>query len=421
MSLQRESSRLEYESEVSNSFLKTVSAYANYHGGIVHFGIDDKGSVVGITDPVKECLNIENKINDNIHPTPKFTLSIDESSNTIILEVFEGPHKPYLYKNKAYKRADSSTTETDRVEFTRLILEGSNKDFEELPAFNQNLTFQYLESSLKKTLHIDQLNMDILKTLDLYSDAEGYNRAAEILADQNQFSGLDIARFGKNINEFLSREVLEGISALEQYDQAMKLFDQYYQFEVIEGGHRKKIEIIPKEAFREALANSLVHRMWDVRRTINISMHEDRIEIASPGGLLPGISKEEYLKGQVSMLRNPILGNVFFRLKYIEKFGTGIRRILHAYEDNVVKPEFSLYENSIEVKLPIIERNSSMLSSEEQIVFHALSNRGALSRLEIQRLSDLSKDKTIRILNALTEKNIIERTGTGRGTKYRRL
>ena len=56
-------------------------------------------------------------------------------------------------------------------------------------------------------------------------------------------------------------------------------------------------------------------------------MYENRIEISSPGGLPSELSEEEYLNGQISILRNPIIGNVFFRLKYIEKFGTGILRI----------------------------------------------------------------------------------------------
>lgn len=65
--------------------------------------------------------------------------------------------------------------------------------------------------------------------------------------------------------------------------------------------------------------------------------------ISSPGGLPAGISEEEYLNGQISILRNPIIGNVFFRLKYIEKFGTGIMRINHAYRNALIKPSYSVF------------------------------------------------------------------------------
>ena len=97
------------------------------------------------------------------------------------------------------------------------------------------------------------------------------------------------------------------------------MFRKYYQYEKIEGAERKCIDKIPEKAFREAIANALIHRMWDIPASIKVSMYADRIEISSPGGLPAGISEEEYLNGQISILRNPIIGNVFFRLKYIEK------------------------------------------------------------------------------------------------------
>jgi ATP-dependent DNA helicase RecG len=152
-----------------------------------------------------------------------------------------------------------------------------------------------------------------------------------------------------------------------------------------------------------------------------ISMHRDRIEIASPGGLPFGLSKEEYLSGQISMLRNPIIGNVFFRLKYIEMFGTGIRRINYAYAENIIKPEFRILENSIKLILPLIQENIGLLSTDEQIVFEELFDGIPKYRIEIEEKTQLNKDKLIRVLNQLIDKNVIEKSGKGRGTKYNRI
>ena len=187
----------------------------------------------------------------------------------------------------------------------------------------------------------------VLKTLNLYSDHIGYNRAAELLADKNNYPGIDIVRFGENINEFLDRETYQGISLIDLYDKTINMFNKYYKYEIIEGSERKKIELIPEEGFREALANAIVHRIWDIQAPIRISMFKDKIEIISPGSLTTGLSKEEFLNGQISIFRNPIIGNIFFRLKYIEMFGTGIRRIKYVYEDSIRKPEFSINDNSI--------------------------------------------------------------------------
>ena len=136
----KETRNLEFKQDITNSFLKTVSAFANYGSGEIKFGICDDGTVAGIKNPNQMCLDIENKINDSIDPVPDFTLAVSKD-NVITLSVEEGVYKPYFYKSKAYRRNDSSTIEVDRLELSRLILEGQNKNFEDLASKEQNLSF----------------------------------------------------------------------------------------------------------------------------------------------------------------------------------------------------------------------------------------------------------------------------------------
>lgn len=108
--------------------------------------------------------------------------------------------KPYLYKSKAYKRNDTATIEVDTLEFTRLILEGKHLNFEELPSGEQELSFDELAASMKQITGIEEFDKDVLRTLNLYSNRQGYNNAAALLADHNNFPGIDIARFGTDIS-----------------------------------------------------------------------------------------------------------------------------------------------------------------------------------------------------------------------------
>jgi len=220
----RESKYLEYKESVTNTFLKTVSAYANYGSGEIVFGIADDGQIIGIDDPEKTCLDIENRINDSVDPVPEYTLSINGKTSVITLRVMEGIHKPYLYKAKAYRRNDSATIPVDRLELSRLVLEGQNMSFEELPASDQQLKFEVLKEKLTEIIHIESFSLDTLKTLELYSDNIGYNKAAELLSDTNRFYGTDIVRFGDNISIILDRETLEHRSLLLQYEQALELY-----------------------------------------------------------------------------------------------------------------------------------------------------------------------------------------------------
>lgn len=412
----KENRYLEFKSEITNTFLKTVSAFANFGDGRILFGVGDNGDSIGFADPQKVCLDIENKINDSISPKPDFNLSVNDD-NTVCLEVSKGRYTPYLYKGKAYRRSDTATIETDQGELRKLAIEGANLSFEELSYGNNLLTFEALETKMKKTMGIKALSEDVLRTLGFFTEDGEYNNAAAIFSDVNNFYGTDIARFGNSISEIMERETVSRVSVLEQYDKAVSYFKRYYQYEEISGIERKTVELIPEAAYREAVANALIHREWDINSHIRIAMFKDRIEINSPGGLPKGITRGEYLRGGISYLRNPILGNVFFRMHYIEMFGTGISRILELYRDAAVKPQFNITENVISVILPVLKTTYDVTEDEAKII-SVLKGAYQLSSSEISKASGFSRAKTIRLLNMLTEKNFVKCTGKGRGTKY---
>ena len=413
----KESRELELKSTITNTFLKTVSAFSNYNTGKIIFGVDDNGKIIGLENIEELCLDLENKINDNISPKPDFRFIKDTKKNIITLIVEEGFNKPYLYKGKAYKRNDTSTVEVDRIEFNRLTLLGLNQYYEELKARKQNLKFEVLTKELEEKLSLKNFSKDVLKTLNLYDDKIGYNNAAELFADSNTFSGIDIAKFGKNIDEILDRNLFVNISIISQFQKTLEVFNRYYKYEQILGSERIEKELIPEKAFRETIANALIHRTWDINSNIRISMYENKIEVSSPGGLPSGISEKEYLNGQISQLRNPILANIFFRLKYIEMFGTGIRRINESYKDYAVKPAFEIFENSIKITLPIIT-TKLFLTTDEKIVMDILEKGAILSSGEILQMTEFKKDKLNRLLKKLIQKNYIDVIGNGRGTKY---
>ena len=413
----KESKELELKSTITNTFLKTVSAFSNYNSGKIIFGVDDNGKIIGLENIEELCLDLENKINDNISPKPDFRFIKDTKKNIITLIVEEGFNKPYLYKGKAYKRNDTSTVEVDRIEFNRLTLLGLNQYYEELKAKKQNLKFEVLTKELEEKLSLKNFSKDVLKTLNLYDDKIGYNNAAELFADNNTFSGTDIVKFGKNIDEILDRNLFINMSIISQFQKTLEVFNRYYKYEQILGSERIEKELIPEKAFRETIANALIHRTWDVNSNIKVSMYEDKIEVSSPDGLPSGISEKEHLNGQISQLRNPILANIFFRLKYIEMFGTGIRRINESYKDYAVKPAFEIFENSIKITLPIIT-TKLFLTTDEKIVMDILEKGAILSSGEILQMTEFKKDKLNRLLKKLIQKNYIDVIGNGRGTKY---
>lgn len=413
----RETRTLEFKETITNTFLKTVSAFSNYDGGTIYFGIDDDGNIKGLKDVKQACLDIENKINNSISPQPNYTMEIQNNDQTIKLTVKSGIQKPYLYKSKAFKRNDTATIEADTLELSRLILEGKNISFEELPCRQQELSFEILHRKLKEHIQIEAFNQDTLRTLNLYDNNNGYNNAAAILADTNHFPGIDIVKFGENISIIQKRATFENRSILEVYEKSIDVFRDYYQYEVIQGADREKVEKIPEAAFREAIANALIHRAWDIASQIRVLMFDDRIEVISPGGLPSRITEEEYLSGKLSVLRNRNLANVFYRLGFVEIFGTGITRIKHLYEEGLIKPDFEVSENTIKIVLPVFEKNLN-LTENEQTVYKFLSKTMLKPISEIAPYVPFGRSKTTQLLKGMEQKGIVVVEGKGRGTKY---
>ena len=152
----KENRVFEAKETITNTFLKTVSAYANFGDGIIQFGITDDGDIIGIENAEDACLDIENRINDSISPVPDYQLSVDDKNNVITLQVKEGNFKPYYYKSKAYKRNDTATIEVDRIELNHLILEGENRSYDELTSNEKELNFTILEKKMKEADETDR-------------------------------------------------------------------------------------------------------------------------------------------------------------------------------------------------------------------------------------------------------------------------
>lgn len=131
---------------------------------------------------------------------------------------------------------------------------------------------------------------------------------------------------------------------------------------------------------------------------IKVLMFDDRIEIISPGGVPSGITEDEYLSGKLSVLRNRNLANVFYRLGFVEIFGTGITRIKQLYEEGLKQPDFEVAENTIKIVLSVFEKNLNLT------VYKILSKTTLKSISEINPYALFGKSKTTQLLKEMSKK-----------------
>lgn len=417
----QESKTVEFKSQVSPTFLKTVSAFANEEGGRIYFGIEDDGTIKGVSDPAKIRLSIENAINDGINPRPAFSLETEqlESRSVVVLDVKQGQDCPYLYQGKAYGRSDTSSVALDSAALRKLALRDEPENFEGAPSKLQNLSFETLGQAFQETLGVDAENTIVLKTLGLCKNGV-FDNVAALLSDENPFPGIKLVRYDKDGLGIFERVTLDSMSVLSQLTEALLWHKRYYVVERVHGAYRVPVELIPHEAFREAVANALVHRNWLIRGRITISMYDDRIVVVSPGGLPDGVDEQQYLEGDLSVPRNENLAYVLLRLGIIEKLGSGVRRMRCAYKKADVMPAFAVSGSAIRVMLPVVEVITNNLGKNEQEILRLL-NAGLSTRENIEQQLGTSRATTTRILKSLVDGGYVERIGQGRATKYKRL
>ena len=349
----------EFKESYLRTILKTVSAFANNHDGRIVIGISDDGKIIGVNNSKEQRINIENAINDNIRPRPYYEIRVLSEMNkeVLIFDIYKGSNTPYTYNNKAYERLDSSTVEVDRDKYEELVLSGKNISYEELPYYGSNLAFSLLEKLLTDNLDIHVFDLDILKSLGLYKHGK-YTIAAGLLADANNFDriGLDVIRYSDESMQFIDdRMNLCNVSILKHIEICMTFFERYIkQKDIIRDEKRISFLEVPKTAFREAIINAIIHRDYHREANNRVEFFPNRIEILSVGGLPLGTSEEEYIKGSYSNVRNRLLADVFYRIGYIEKMGTGIRRIKQSYAKYSAEPKFEVMHHSIRVILPML-------------------------------------------------------------------
>ena len=194
-----------------------------------------------------------------------------------------------------------------------------------------------------------------------------------------------------------------------------------------EGLYRKDVRDYPEEALREALLNSIVHRDYSFSASTLISVYDDRIEFVSIGGLPTGIALEDILLG-LSVCRNPKLAAVFYRLELIEAYGTGLPKIMKAYDGSGRKPEIEVTGNAFKITLP--NRNAGekedvggpgLPGRDEQRILSLIEANGSIARSDVDTLLDVSQPTANRILKRMVGEGLIYREGSGRKTRYKKV
>lgn len=437
-----ENKTTEFKREYVEDIKNTIVAFANCDGGTLYIGVNDDGTACGVGNVDDTMLRVTNAIRDAVRPDVTMFVEcrndvMDEKS-IVCVTVRRGTARPYYLHGKGirpegvYVRQGASTVPATDAAILNMIKETSGDSYEAARSLNQNLTFNKAADFFKKRkVAFAKAQM---RTLHLIGEDDTYTNLAFLLSEQCTHM-IKLAVFeGSRKSVFKDRRELSG-SLLEQLEKAYDYINRYNRTRAeFSGLDRLDMRDYPPEAIREALLNAIVHRDYSFSAATLISIFEDRIEFVTVGGLVKGIALEDVMLG-VSALRNQYLANIFYRLRLIEAYGTGILKINECYSDYTVQPLIETTGNAFKITLPNTnfhaERqkvlnniqtggSTSVPKKEERInaVLELCRSKGSIVRSDVETALGVSQSTAILLLRELTNEGILIKKGKTKNLRY---
>ncbi len=352
-----ESKTLEFKRDLSSprNLLKTLVAFANSAGGKLVVGVADDGQVLGVEDPLAEEERLCNLIADQIAPrlVPNVDLVTVDGKTLLVAEVFVSGTRPHFFKAEGidagvYVRLGSSNRQADAQLITELQRGVAGVSFDALPMPEltpEVLDMQAVAQDFAGKRPVDEAMLQSLRLLVKHQGRLVPSHGGVLLygKDRRQYfddAWVQCGRFmGTDKLDIFDHQDIE--VPLPQAVDAIMLFLKKHAMRGADFSEfrRKDIWSIPIKMLREVVINALVHADYSHRGTpTRVAFFDDRIEVESPGLLMPGLTVEDMRLG-VSQIRNPVIARVFRELELVEQWGSGIPGVFQqAKAENLPEP-----------------------------------------------------------------------------------
>jgi len=336
---------VEFKERYTPRIDEDIVAFANGKGGRVLLGVRDEGEVVGehLSNDLKAKINSLAR-----NCKPEISVDLLETDGVVVVAVEEGSSKPYSCGSGYFRRLNGSTQKMSHEELRVMFAENEPVPFEERTA--RRFTIEGISRG-KIRAFAKEANVivgrapvvDILRSLNV-ADRGGIKNVGVLFfaADPHKFlnqSQMTLAAFKgtEKLHIYDRRDVRDDL--LTQFNEAMSFIKKNLNVrsEIRDGVNRKDIYEIPLEVMREAVVNALMHRDYGIAGTqINVEVYDDRVEIINPGGLPRGITRARL--GSISLRRNELIADLFFRLGKVEKMGMGVKKMREAMARAGLRP-----------------------------------------------------------------------------------
>ena len=414
--MSNENLTVENKIEYTEDIKKEVLAFANSLDGTIFIGIDDDGKKIGVKNPDQVLMKATNAIRDSILPDVTIFIKAQIIEGNIIrMDVAEGTNKPYYLADKGlkpsgvYVRHGTSKAQATNEAIRQMIKTTDGDKYENLRSMEQDLTFDEAKREFEK--RDIEFGDSQMKTLGIKGSDGLYTNLGLLLSDQCLHTIKTAVFTGTEKGGFKTRKELSG-SLLNQLRDCYDFISLNNNLQATFSGlDRVERYDYPEEAIREALLNAIIHRDYAFSGSIIINIYDDRMEFVSLGGLVSGLSQNDIMLG-VSQPRNEKLANVFYLLKHIEAYGTGIKKIMNMYKGEKRQPEIVVSSGAFVMTIPNRNfanevTNELKLKYQHKKVLDFIDDHGTITKDDVERLLDIKQTRAYGVLKEMFELKLI--------------
>ena len=321
------------------SWLKSVSAFANTDGGSLFYGVNDDGVIVGLENPQADADFISEMIKERLDPVPEVQLiPIEHEGHTLLeVKVKAGTLTPYYYyqdgTRTAYVRVGNESVECNSQQLLSLVLKGTHMTWDSLPTqVNASKhSFIILANTFHEQTH-QEWNDKYLESFGLVTPDGKLTNAGLLFVDNCTVfqSRIFCTRWTGLYKDDAISSVEHRANLVLLLKYGMDFFKNYTMSGWVKmPNYRLNLPDYSDRAIFEGLVNHLIHRDYTVMGgEVHIDIYDDRVELVSPGAMLDGTQIQDRDIYKVpSMRRNPVIADMFTQLDYMEKRGSGLRKM----------------------------------------------------------------------------------------------
>jgi ATP-dependent DNA helicase RecG len=448
-----ESETLEFKRNFNKDAIETITAFANTKGGILLVGVEDNGNITGTTINTETLQNWINQV--KISTTPSVIPDIEavsiENRNVVLIKVMEYPIKPIALKGRYIKRVKNSNHQMDISEVTDLHLKTFNTSWDYYIDGNHSIEDLSLEkvrgfielANQYKDIKITDDPIRVLNKFELIRENKiTYGGFLLFMESNSALTTIELGRF--QTPTIIKDSMTLKSDLLSEVEAVMDFIKKHINKSYIITGNVQREEKwdYPLDAVREILVNAIVHRDYRDSSDSVIKIFEDRIEIYNPGKLPEGITIEKLLSGDyISTIRNKKIAEIFKEANIIEKYGSGIRRILEGFEaHDLPAPKFEEISSGFRVTA-FKERKKDRIKGKtpkygikdtikdtkkdtikdtiksrerEKIILQEIKKNPSITSEELANILNINLRNTKKYLAKLKEQEKIKRVGSRR-------